>query len=79
MYDGKVRDNYIIENGEEFGCSWWWLITQLGSSSRAVFIGPRSSIRSYGRVNLARYGVRPALKINLQCKKRDVPRRKFRL
>lgn len=66
VYDKKVRDNYIIEKGEEFGCSWWWLRTQLGSSSRAFFIGPRSSIRSYGRVNLACYGVRPALKINLQ-------------
>jgi hypothetical protein len=66
VYDKKVRDNYIIEKGEEWGCSWWWLRTQLGSSSRAVFIGPRSSIRSYGRVNLSCYGVRPAFKINIE-------------
>jgi hypothetical protein len=68
VYDKKGRDNYIIENGEELGCSWWWLRTQgllqgVGSSSRAFFIGPRSSIRSYARVNLARDGVRPALKM----------------
>lgn len=66
VYDKKIRDNYIIENGEEFGCSWWWLRTQGNTSSRAVFAGTGSSIRSYGRVNLACYGVRPALKINLQ-------------
>jgi hypothetical protein len=66
MYDKTVKADYIIENGEELGCSWWWLRTQLGISSRAFFVGPRSSIRSYGRVNLACYGVRPALKINLQ-------------
>jgi hypothetical protein len=65
VYDKKVRDNYIIENDEEFGCSWWWLRTQGNASSRAFFVGTRSSIRSYGRVNLACYGVRPALKINL--------------
>ncbi|MDK8180223.1 DUF6273 domain-containing protein [Paenibacillus sp. UMB4589-SE434] len=65
IYDKKVRADYMFENGEELACSWWWLRTQPSSSSRAFFIGPRSSIRSYGRVNLACYGVRPALKINL--------------
>jgi len=65
VYDKKVRDDYIIENGEEFGCSWWWLRTQGNTSSRAFFVGPRSSVRGYGRVNLACYGVRPALKIIL--------------
>ncbi|SFF04222.1 hypothetical protein SAMN04487969_11245 [Paenibacillus algorifonticola] len=63
VYDKTVKADYIIENGEELGCSWWWLRTQLVSSSRAYFIGPRSSVRSYGRVNLARDGVRPALKV----------------
>ena len=67
VYDKKFRYNNIIENGEEFGCSWWWLRTQGNSSSRSFFIGTRNSIRSYGRVNLACYAVRPALKINLQC------------
>ncbi|MFF2907903.1 DUF6273 domain-containing protein [Paenibacillus sp. NPDC057934] len=66
VYDKTVKADYIIENGEELGCSWWWLRTQLNISSRAFFVGPRSSVRSYGRVNLACYGVRPALKINLQ-------------
>ncbi|MEG6586292.1 DUF6273 domain-containing protein [Dendrosporobacter sp. 1207_IL3150] len=65
VYDKKVGDNYIVEDGEQFGCSWWWLRTQSDNSSRAFFIGHRSSIRSYGRVNLPHYGVRPALKINL--------------
>ncbi|UHA76287.1 hypothetical protein KIK04_23485 [Paenibacillus sp. 481] len=66
VYDKKVKVDYIIENGEELGCSWWWLRTQPSRSSRAFFVGPRSSIRSYGRVSLACYGVRPALTINLQ-------------
>ena len=66
VYDKKFRYNYLIENGEEFGCSWWWLRTQGNTSSRAFFIGTRNSVRSYGRVNLACYVVRPALKINFQ-------------
>lgn len=66
VYDKKVGADYIAENGEAYGCSWWWSRTQLGSASRAVFIGPRSSIRSYGRVDLACYGVRPAIKIKVQ-------------
>ncbi|MCR8845078.1 DUF6273 domain-containing protein [Paenibacillus sp. SC116] len=65
VYDKSVKDNYIIEDGEELGCSWWWLRTQTSHSSRAYFVGTRSSIRSYGNVNLACYGVRPSLKINL--------------
>lgn len=65
VYDKKVKDNYITENGEESGCSWWWLRTRGNSSSRAFFVGTGSSIRSYGRVSLAYYGVRPALKIDL--------------
>jgi len=68
VYDGKVRDDYIIEHRVAFGCSWWWLRTQGNSSSRAFFIGPRSSVRSYGRVNLSCYGVRPAFKLDLQQK-----------
>lgn len=66
VYDKKVREDYVIENDEPMGCSWWWLRTQPDLSSRAYFIGPRSSIRSYGRVDLACYGVRPALKLGLQ-------------
>ncbi|WP_341279675.1 DUF6273 domain-containing protein [Paenibacillus sp. FSL H8-0537] len=63
VYDKTVKADYIIENGEKSGCSWWWLRTQPVNSSRAYFIGPRSSVRSYGLVNLARDGVRPALKV----------------
>jgi uncharacterized protein DUF6273 len=66
VYDKRESDNYITENGKKLGYSWWWLRTQPGSSSRAAFIGTRASIRSYGRVNLIYYGVRPALKLNLQ-------------
>jgi hypothetical protein len=66
VYDKSVGDNYVTRNGRTFGCSWWWLRTQLGSPSRATFVGTRASIRSYGRVNLAYYGVRPALRLKLQ-------------
>ncbi|MCM3748828.1 DUF6273 domain-containing protein [Paenibacillus pasadenensis] len=66
VYDKKVEADYIVEDGAAYGCSWWWLRTQDNRSSRAYFIGPRSSIRSYARVNLARDGVRPALKITLK-------------
>ena len=66
VYDKSVEGDYITENGRKHGCSWWWLRTQGNSSSRAFFIGTRASIRSYGRVNLSCYGVRPALKLNLQ-------------
>lgn len=65
VYDKSVSANYITENGKQQGCSWWWLRTQLSSSSRAAFVGTRSSVRSYGHVNLAYYGVRPAMKLNL--------------
>ncbi|MFC4306355.1 DUF6273 domain-containing protein [Cohnella boryungensis] len=65
VYDKKVKADYITENGEELGCSWWWLRSQLlGHSSRAFFVGPRSSIRSYARVDLARDGVRPAILVH---------------
>lgn len=66
VYDKSVSADYVTENGIKHGCSWWWSRTQLGSSSRATFIGTRASIRSYGRVSLAVYGVRPALRLNLQ-------------
>jgi hypothetical protein len=64
VYDKSVSDDYITENGKKHGCSWWWLRTQLRESSRATFIGTRASIRSYGRVNLPYYGVRPALTLS---------------
>ena len=71
VYDKSVGENYITENGIKYGCSWWWLRTQLrthlGTSARATFVGTRGSVRSYGRVSLRFYGVRPALKLNLQC------------
>ena len=65
VYDKSVDADYIIENGRGHGCSWWWLRTQLGAPSRATFVGTRASIRSYGRVSLRYYGVRPALKLEL--------------
>lgn len=66
VYDKTNKDNYIISNGEEIGCSWWWLRTQGNKPSRAFFVGPSCSVRSYANVSLARDGVRPALKMNLQ-------------
>jgi hypothetical protein len=64
VYDKTNKDNYIIRSGEEVGCSWWWLRTQGNKLTRAFFVGTSCSIRSYANVSAARYGVRPALKIN---------------
>ena len=67
VYDKGVEADYLSENGQKQGCSWWWLRTQTHESlARASFVGPRASVRSYGRVNLACYGVRPALKLRLE-------------
>lgn len=68
VMDKNVETDYITENGRKYGCSWWWLRTRGSSPSRAFFVGTRASIRSYARVNLARYGVRPALKLDLQVR-----------
>lgn len=66
VYDKSVDEDYVTDNGQTHGCSWWWLRTQGTSPSRAFFIGTRASIRSYCRVNRISYGVRPALKLTLQ-------------
>lgn len=66
VYDKTNQDNYIIRNGEEVGCSWWWLRTQGNKPSRAFFVGPSCSIRSYANVSLSRDGVRPAIKLTLK-------------
>lgn len=63
VYDKTVKADYIVENGTEWGCSWWWLRTQGNTPARACFVGMRSTIRSYARVTLPYYGVRPALRI----------------
>ena len=63
VYDKTDERNYLFENGGRFGCSWWWLRTRGNKCTRAFFVGPRSSIRSYGEVTLTRDGVRPTLKI----------------
>ncbi|WP_313560097.1 DUF6273 domain-containing protein [Ruminiclostridium cellobioparum] len=65
VYDKTNKDNYIIRNGQETGCSWWWLRTQGNKPTRAFFVGTGCSIRSYANVSAARDGVRPALKIDL--------------
>lgn len=66
LYDKTSQNNYIVRNGEAVGCAWWWLRTQGNKPSRAHFMGTNFSIRSYGNNSIAGYGVRPALKINLQ-------------
>ena len=72
VMDKNVPSDYLTEDGKTYGCSWWWLRTQgslkdKGSDpTRAMFIGTRASIRHYARVNQARDGVRPALKLRLQ-------------
>lgn len=65
-YNLKDERNYKIGNGQRIGYSWWWLRTQLGTLSRAAFVGTLASIRSYGRVNLPYYGVRPVIVLDLQ-------------
>ncbi|MBW4079915.1 DUF6273 domain-containing protein [Paenibacillus sp. S150] len=65
VYDKPDKDNYTIRDGEEAGCSWWWLRTQGNKPSRAFFVGTGCSIRSYGNNSIDGYGVRPALIINL--------------
>ncbi|GIO57660.1 DUF6273 domain-containing protein [Paenibacillus cineris] len=65
VYDKSNKDNYILKEGEEAGCSWWWLRTQGNKPSRAYFVGTGCSIRSYGNNSISGYGVRPAIKINL--------------
>ena len=68
VYDKGVEKDYIVENGEKRGCSWWWTRSQLQTEhpSRATFIGARSNIKTYGEVNLRYYGVRPALKLSIR-------------
>lgn len=72
VMDKNVDMDYISEDGKTYGCSWWWLRNQGRlkdkghDPSRAVFIGTRASIRHYARVNRIGYGVRPALKLDLQ-------------
>jgi len=68
VYDKGVEKDYIVENGQKYGCSWWWTRSQLQTEhpSRATFIGARSNIKRYGQVALTRgTGVRPALKISI--------------
>lgn len=65
VYDKTNKNNYIIRNGEEIGCSWWWLRTQGNKPSRVFFIATNCSIRSYGNNSIARYGVRPALRLKV--------------
>jgi hypothetical protein len=69
VMDKNVDADYIHEAGKTYGCSWWWLRDQGrlknkgDDATRAVFVGTRASIRHYARVDLAGYGVRPALKL----------------
>jgi len=67
VYDKEVEKDYILTNGQKHGCSWWWTRTQMlstdNSSFRIAFIGPRSNIKTYGQPDIARYGVRPAIRI----------------
>jgi uncharacterized protein DUF6273 len=68
VYDKSVQKDYLVMDGERVGCSWWWTRSQPqahdGTSSRAAFVGARGDVKSYGSVNLAGYGVRPAVKLS---------------
>lgn len=78
VMDKNVETDYITEGSKTYGCSWWWLRNQgslkdKGSDpTRAVFIGTRASIRHYARVDLAGYGVRPAVILQLPTYKRSL-------
>ncbi|PYI53001.1 hypothetical protein DLM86_18550 [Paenibacillus flagellatus] len=65
VYDKTKKEDYIVRDGEEVGCSWWWLRTRGNKPSRAYFVGTGRSIRSYGSTSIDHYGVRPALILNL--------------
>ena len=71
VMDKNVDADYLYEDGKKYGCSWWLLrdegrLKEKGNDpSRVVFIGTRASIRHYARVDLAGYGVRPAIKLDL--------------
>lgn len=75
VYDKGVEQDYIVENGKKHGCSWWWTRTQsqrqIGNFSRATFIGARSNIKRYGKVDIKFYGVRPALKLDFALLQRS--------
>ncbi|MDK1475219.1 DUF6273 domain-containing protein [Streptomyces sp. 549] len=69
VYDKGVERDYLVEDGERRGCSWWWTRTRTvpgdGRAPRAAFVGPRGDVKTYGRVDLACYGVRPALRLRV--------------
>lgn len=68
VYDKAVKENYLSVEGEDKGCSWWWLRSQVKRSSVAYFVGKEGSIRNYGRIDLPYYGIRPAIRITLNLK-----------
>lgn len=68
VYDKAVEADYLEIDGSRQGCSWWWTRSQPkaenGCAATAAFVGPRGDVKSYGKVNLARYGVRPAIRMS---------------
>ncbi len=68
VYDKSVEADYLEREGSRQGCSWWWTRSQPkaenGTATTAAFVGPRGDVKSYGKVNLARYGVRPAIRVS---------------
>jgi len=71
VYDKTNKESYVIRDGEEVGCSWWWLRTQGNKPSRASFVGTGCSIRRYGNNSINGYGVRPAIKLKLQLEENE--------
>ena len=68
VYDKAIEKDHLVVDGDRRGCSWWWLRTQPqaqnGTASRAAFVGARGDVKSYGRVDISRYGVRPAITLD---------------
>jgi hypothetical protein len=69
VYDKTVEKDYLVVDGKRHGCSWWWTRSQPqaenGLAWCAAFVGARGDVKSYGRVDIARYGARPAIHVGL--------------
>ena len=77
VYDKAVEADHLVVGGERRGCSWWWLRTQPqaqdGVSPRAAFVGARGDVKSYGRVDRPRIGVRPAVAVDVSGRREEPP------
>lgn len=64
VYDKGVDADYETVDGERRGASWWLLRNGGNAPARTAFIGARASLRHYAYVDLAGYGIRPAIRVD---------------